>query len=200
MKENKVELVFATNNKHKVEEVALILDHPWLQIKTLSEIGFSEDIEETGTTLTANASIKSQTIYQQIGTAVFSEDTGLEVMALGMEPGVHTARYAGEGRSAEANMAKLLAELKSFSDRTARFRTIVSLIWDGKEYFFEGIVNGSIAYEVSGKQGFGYDPIFIPYGYNQSFAELEPHIKNEISHRYRAMQGLKRFLEERRRT
>lgn len=189
-----MELIFATNNAHKVEEVAKILDYSWLEIKTLKQIGFTEDIEESGSTLSANASIKSQAIYDQVEANIFSEDTGLEVMALGMAPGVHTARYAGEGRSAEANMDKVLTELKPHADRTARFRTIVSLIWDGEEQLFEGIVNGRIALDRQGDKGFGYDPIFIPFGYDKSFAQLDPAIKNGISHRYRAMQGLKKFL------
>lgn len=191
-----MDLIFATNNVHKVEEVAKILNHSWLQIRTLKEIGFDQDIEETGDTLRANALIKTKTIYEQMGGNVFSEDTGLEVMALGMAPGVHTARYAGAEKSAEANMDKLLNAMANHNDRTARFRTIVCLIWEGEEYFFEGLVNGEIALERSGKQGFGYDPVFIPYGYEESFAQLDSSIKNSISHRYRAMQGLKGFLQK----
>jgi len=190
-----IELIFATGNAHKLTEVTDILDQDWLQIQSLKDMGFTEDIAETGDSLSANARIKSQTIYKSYNKNVFSEDTGLEVMALGMAPGIYTARYAGPDRDAGANMDRLLEALSSSTDRTARFRTVVSLIWEGTEYQFEGIVNGTIAREKKGSGGFGYDPIFIPYGYEQSFAELDKPIKNAISHRYRAMMGLKKWLE-----
>ena len=189
-------LVFATGNAHKLEEVRSILNQSWLRLKSLKELDFHDDIKETGHTLAANATIKSQAIYKTVGGNIFSEDTGLEVIALGMQPGVITARYAGPQRSADDNMAKLLSELVGVSDRTARFRTVISLIWDGKEYLFEGIVNGQIALEKRGGQGFGYDPIFIPYGYEQSFAELDKAEKNSISHRYRAVSRMKSWLEK----
>lgn len=192
-----MELIFATHNKHKAEEVHEILGIDGLKITTLEDLGYTNDIEETGFTLSENALIKSKTIYEEYGGHVFSEDTGLEVMALDMAPGVHTARYAGEGRDAGANMDKLLAALGNGMDRTARFRTVVSLIWEGKEYFFSGIVNGTIAYEKSGEAGFGYDPIFIPYGHMKTFAELASDVKNGISHRYRAISGMQRYLNQR---
>ncbi len=191
----KTTLVFATSNTHKLEEVKAILDQSWLSLKSLKELDFHDDIEETGATLEANATIKSQAILGALGGNVFSEDTGLEVMALGMQPGVITARYAGPQRNANDNMDKLLQELEGASDRTARFRTVISLVWEGKEYLFEGIVNGQIAQEKRGGQGFGYDPIFIPFGYEQSFAELDKAEKNTISHRYRAVSRMKKWLE-----
>jgi len=190
-----VELLFATGNLHKLNEAHQILDQSWLRLRSLKEVDFHDEIEETGDTLSANASIKSQAIYKAIGGNVFAEDTGLEVMALGMQPGVITARYAGPQRSADDNMAKLLAALEGSADRTARFRTVVSLIWDGQEYLFEGLVNGVIASAKRGGAGFGYDPIFIPFGHERSFAELDASIKNGISHRYRAISRMKKWLQ-----
>jgi len=191
-----MELIFATHNLHKAKEVHEILGIDGLKVITLKDKGFLEEIEETGQTLTENAVIKSTVIHEKYGGNVFSEDTGLEVVSLDMAPGVHTARYAGEGRDADANMDKLLSELGR-RQRTARFRTVVSLFWEGKTFLFNGIVNGTIAYEKSGESGFGYDPIFIPYGYNQTFAELSSEEKNGISHRYRAMCRMQSFLRER---
>lgn len=191
-------LIFATHNAHKLEEIQQILSvSDKLTITNLAEIGFHDEIEETSLTLEGNASIKSRAVYDREGGNVFSEDTGLEVMALGMEPGVHTARYAGESRDADANMDKLLSALANSKERTARFRTVISLLWEGEEHLFEGIVNGRIALSKSGTTGFGYDPIFIPYGYDRTFAELSSDIKNGISHRYRAMCGMQKFLSER---
>ncbi len=187
-------LIFATHNAHKLEEVSTILSYTGTNLLGLGDINYNEEIEETGGTLRANASIKSQTIHKATGQSVFSDDSGLEVMSLGMDPGVHTARYAGAARDNQANMEKLLSELSSHSDRTARFRTVVSLIWHGEEYFFEGIVNGRIAHQQAGEKGFGYDPIFIPYGYDRSFAQLPSEVKNGMSHRYRAICQMQRFL------
>ena len=191
-------LIFATHNAHKLVEVQQILSlSDKLVIENLDSIGFHDEIEETADTLSGNASIKSRTVYDSHGGNVFSEDTGLEVMALGMAPGVHTARYAGESRDANANMDKLLAALQDLPERTARFRTVISLIWVGEEHSFEGIVNGRIALEKAGTTGFGYDPIFIPYGYDKTFAELSSVVKNGISHRYRAMCSMQKFLKNR---
>jgi len=190
------ELIFATHNDHKAQEVREILSQDWLHIKTLKEISFNEEIEETGMTLEENASIKSWAIHKAIGGNVFSDDSGLEVMSLGMAPGVHTARYAGEGRDSLQNMKKLLTELKPGLDRSARFRAVVSLIWEGKEYQYEGYVNGTISLQMSGTEGFGYDPVFIPYGYDKTFSELPSTIKNSISHRYRSVFQMRRFLEQ----
>lgn len=191
-----LDLIFATGNNHKSKEVSQILNQAWLQIKSLKDIGWERDIEETGDTLSENALIKARAVFAQQGGRVFSEDTGLEVMSLGMAPGVHTARYAGPSRDAQLNMGKLISELSGGKSRTARFRTVVALIWEGEEYLFEGLVNGSIAMETRGEQGFGYDPIFIPFGHDTTFAEMGDQEKNMISHRYRAMMGLKKFLAQ----
>ena len=190
-----MKLIFATHNEHKAQEVGSILGIDNLEVATLSQVGYHEEIVEDGLTLEENASIKSRTIYDKFGGNVFSEDTGLEVMALNMEPGVHTARYAGEQKSAADNMNKLLFALEGTHDRTARFRTVVSLIWEGEEYLFEGIVNGRIAGSKSGTDGFGYDPIFIPFGYDKTFAELPASVKNSISHRFRAMCQMQSFFK-----
>jgi len=192
----KTQLVFATSNKHKMEEVAAVLNMPWLDIKTLAEIDFIQEIEETGATLEENAWIKTNTIKDLQGGNVFSEDTGLEVYALNMEPGVITARYAGVERDPIANMEKLLAALSDKGDRRARFRTALALVWEGEKHLFEGIVEGVISNERRGEGGFGYDPIFIPEGYDKTFAELGEDIKNEISHRARAVAQLKAFLKK----
>ena len=189
-----LDLIFATGNNHKSKEVAQILKQDWLQIKSLKDVDWVGDIEETGDTLSQNALIKAQAVYDKLGGSVFSEDTGLEVMSLGMAPGVHTARYAGPSKDAQLNMQKLISELADGKARTARFRTVVALIWEGEEYLFEGLVNGTIAHTREGDKGFGYDPVFIPYGYDRTFAEMGDSEKNAISHRYRAMMGLKKFL------
>lgn len=199
MNHNKIDLIFATGNQNKVEEMSHILDQDKLDIKSLKDIGYTQDIAETGLTLKANAIIKAKTIHEYAGKNVFSEDTGLEVISLGMAPGVHTARYSGE-RSPTKNMEKLLNSLTSVDGdpvvkRMARFRTVICLIWEGKDYTFEGLVNGSIANTPSGEGGFGYDPVFIPYGFDESFAVLDPIIKNSLSHRFRAAMGMKKFLE-----
>ncbi len=193
-----IDLIFATGNDHKSKEVAQILDQDWLHIKSLKAVGWVGDIAETGTTLEENALIKARAVYNKLGGNVFSEDTGLEVISLGMAPGVYTARYAGPERDAQLNMSKVLSELSAGKARTARFRTIVALIWEGKELLFEGLVNGQIASGMMGNQGFGYDPIFIPYGYDKTFAQIGDQEKNAISHRYRAMMGLKKFLAPKR--
>lgn len=189
-----IDLIFATGNDHKSKEVAQILDQSWLKIKSLKTVGWVGDIEETGSSLSENALIKARAVHSKLGTNVFSEDTGLEVMSLDMAPGVYTARYAGPEKDAQLNMAKLIEELSDGKSRTARFRTVVALIWEGEEHLFAGLVNGRIAMEMSGSQGFGYDPVFIPYGYDRTFAEMGDLEKNTISHRYRAMMGLKKFL------
>jgi len=193
---DRIQLVFGTGNLHKVQEVKSILAQEWLQIVSSKEVGYTKDVEETGTTMRANASLKSQAIYQDLGGNVFSEDSGLEVISLGMAPGVISARYAGPQRSHADNIDKLLSELKPGMDRTARFRSVISLIWEGKESHFEGVVNGRIAHSRRGDGGFGYDPVFIPYGYDESFAELPDSVKNSVSHRYRAIARMKRWLLE----
>lgn len=186
-------LIFATNNVHKAEEIRSVISNG-LEIVTLKEAGIDIDIPEPYHTLEENASAKSRTIYELSGTNCFSEDTGLEVQALGGEPGVKSARYAGAERSFEKNIDKLLSELYHRQDRKARFRTVISLIIEGKETLFEGICEGTIATERKGSAGFGYDPVFIPEGYNKTFAEMTAEEKNRISHRSKATEKLVVFL------
>lgn len=189
-----MKIVFATNNKHKLEEIKDILGKDF-EIVSLAEIGCHEDIPETGLTLEENARQKSTYIVEHYNHDCFADDTGLEVDALNGEPGVHSARYAeGTDHDSEANMRKLLSKMSNVKDRTARFRTVISLIINGVEHQFEGRVEGHIATEKHGKEGFGYDPIFIPEGYNKSFAELGEEVKNQISHRARAVKKLAEYL------
>ena len=189
-----MKIVFATNNKHKLEEIKDILGKDF-EIVSLVEIGCHEDIPETGLTLEENARQKSTYIVEHYNHDCFADDTGLEVDALNGEPGVHSARYAeGTDHDSEANMRKLLSKMSNVKDRTARFRTVISLIINGVEHQFEGRVEGRIATEKHGKEGFGYDPIFIPEGYNKSFAELGEEVKNQISHRARAVKKLAEYL------
>ena len=188
-------LVFATNNPNKAREVEDILG-PGYTVKTLKEIGCEVDIAETADTLEGNALLKAQYVKTNYGFDCFSEDTGLEVTALGGAPGVCTARYAGEARSAEDNMALLLTNLASQTDRSAQFRTAIAYIDASGEYLFEGICPGSIAIAKTGEGGFGYDPIFVPAGYEQSFAELGKDIKNKISHRALAMEKFISWLSQ----
>lgn len=189
-----MELVFATNNAHKLEEINAAVGND-IKILSLKAIGCIEDIPETAPTLQGNASQKSHYVHQKYGINCFADDTGLEIEALEGAPGVYSARYAGPGHDHEKNMDKVISELESKQNRKARFRTVISLILDKKEYFFEGIVNGSILTERQGKKGFGYDPIFQPEGYNQSFAEMDLTEKNRISHRGLAVQKLIEFLQ-----
>lgn len=189
-----MKIVFATNNKHKLEEIEDILGKDF-EIVSLAEIGCHEDIPETGLTLEENARQKSTYIVEYYNHDCFADDTGLEVDALKGEPGVHSARYAeGTDHDSEANMRKLLSKMSNVKDRTARFRTVISLIINGVEHQFEGRVEGRIATEKHGKEGFGYDPIFIPEGYDKSFAELGEEVKNQISHRARAVKKLAEYL------
>ena len=187
-------IVFATNNKHKLDEIRKILGENF-EIVSLKEIGCDIDIPETGNTLEANALQKAEYIREHYGIDCFADDTGLEVDALNGQPGVHSARYAeGTDHDSNANMNKLLKELGNNNNRKARFRTVIALLLNGETHLFEGIVNGHIAYEKHGTDGFGYDPIFVPEGYEQSFAELGMNIKNHISHRARAVKNLADFL------
>lgn len=186
-------LIFATNNQNKVEEVRAVLGNRF-NIITLKEAGIDIDIPEPHDTLEANATEKSKTIFEITNQNCFSEDTGLEVFALNGEPGVKSARYAGENRSFEDNIEKLLGNLGSSDERSARFRTVISLILDGKEYFFEGICMGRIINERKGTNGFGYDPVFIPDGAEHTFAEMDMAEKNTFSHRKKAMEKLIIFL------
>ena len=187
-------IVFATNNKHKLDEIRKILGENF-EIVSLKEIGCDIDIPETGNTLEANALQKAEYVREHYGIDCFADDTGLEVDALNGQPGVHSARYAeGTDHDSNANMNKLLKELGNNNNRKARFRTVIALLLNGETHLFEGIVNGHIAYEKHGTDGFGYDPIFVPEGYEQSFAELGMNIKNHISHRARAVKNLADFL------
>jgi len=188
-----MKLVFATNNAHKLQEIRDILGDA-VEVVSLSDIGCHDDIPETSNTLEGNALQKAQYIYDRYGMDVFADDTGLEVEALDGRPGVYSARYAGEGHDSEANMSKLLGELEGIDNRKARFRTVIALIQGGKTHLFDGIVEGSIIRERRGGEGFGYDPIFQPDGYDKTFAELGEDIKNHISHRARATQKLAESL------
>lgn len=187
-------LVFATNNAHKAQEVQQILG-PDFEIKTLREIGCFEDIPETENTLEGNALLKARFVRDHFGLDCFSDDSGLEVMALGGAPGVHSARYAGEGRNSEDNIALLLKNLQGLQDRRAQFRAVVALVSDGQEILLEGVCTGKIIDEKRGSGGFGYDPVFIPDGYDQTFAELGDEIKNRISHRGKAIEKLIKALQ-----
>jgi XTP/dITP diphosphohydrolase len=187
-------LVFATNNPHKAREVEGILG-PGFEIRTLKDIGCHEEIEETADTLEGNALLKARYVKEKYGYDCFSEDTGLEVEALGGAPGVHTARYAGESRDPDANIALLLRNLEGRANRRVRFRTIIALIVNGKEILLEGICPGEIATEKRGTGGFGYDPVFIPEGHTATFAELGDDVKNQISHRAKATLQLVQTLK-----
>lgn len=190
-----MELVFATNNQHKLNEIQALLGET-IQVLCLNDINCDEDIPETGETLEANALQKSEYIYRRYGVNCFADDTGLEIDALNGEPGVYSARYAGEEKNAEANMEKVLKNLNGQKNRKAKFRTVISLMIDGVEYQFEGVVEGEILESESGSEGFGYDPIFKPDGYQESFAEMDMSLKNKISHRGRAIVKLIDFLKE----
>lgn len=191
------QIVFATNNAHKLEEIREILGSHY-EVLSLNDIGCHDEIPEDFETLEQNSRQKAEYIFQKYGMSCFADDTGLEVDALGGAPGVRSARYAGgAGHDSEANMRKLLQELGDNPNRKARFRTVITLITSPTNLqFFEGIVEGNIAFGKSGTEGFGYDPIFIPEGYNKSFAELGSDIKNTISHRARAVQKLVQYLQQ----
>lgn len=185
-------LVFATNNRHKLQEVSAMLGDRF-ELLSLSDTGCNVDIPETSDTLSGNALQKARYVKEHFGMDCFADDTGLEVKSLSGAPGVHSARYAGDHDS-EANITKLLGELKDKKDRTARFRTVIALLNGEREYLFEGIVNGRIADKREESDGFGYDPVFVPDGYDCSFAELGNDVKNTISHRARAIAKLVEFL------
>lgn len=187
------EIVFATNNKHKLEEVSAMLDGNII-LKSLDDIGCTVDIPETGDTFEENASQKSHYIRQHYQLDCFADDSGLMVEALNNEPGVFSARYSGS-RDMEKNIELLLNNLSGNNNRKAAFVTVISLLLGGKEYFFEGRIEGSISTEKMGDKGFGYDPIFIPEGYSKSFAQMDPAEKNNISHRAIAVQKLVKFLQ-----
>lgn len=188
-----MKIVFATNNAHKLAEVRAVLGEDY-ELVTLREVGITEDIPETGTTLDENASIKARYVWERTGLDCFADDTGLEVEALGGAPGVRSARYATDGHDFAANNRKLLYELDGEANRRARFRTVISLIRGGVEQQVEGIVEGHIATSESGCEGFGYDPLFIPEGCDVTFAEMSADEKNAISHRGRAVAALVEVL------
>lgn len=189
----KRKLVLATNNLHKLNEISNIKDL-YVEIVSLNDIGFQEEIPEDFDTLEENALQKARIIHQRTGLDCFADDTGLEIDALDGRPGVFSARYAGEPSNPEENIQKVLAELSGITNRNARFRTVIALITDGQEMFFEGIMEGEILNEKHGTDGFGYDPIFRPSGYMQSFAEMSLEMKNKISHRARAVRKLVDYL------
>jgi XTP/dITP diphosphohydrolase len=189
-------MIFATNNAHKLDEVRAILGESF-ELTTLRQAGITEDIPENEPTIEGNALAKARYVWERTGVSCFADDTGLEVDALGGAPGVHSARYATDGHDFQANRDKLLREMEGVGDRSARFRTVVALILDGEEYTFEGIVEGAITTEEIGEGGFGYDCLFRPEGYEQTFAELSAEEKNAISHRGRAIRKLADWLHSR---
>lgn len=187
------QIVFATNNAHKLEELREILGAQF-QVLSLKEIGCHEDIPETADTLEGNAEIKARYVKEHYGYDCFADDTGLEVTALGGAPGVYSARYAGPAHDSKANVELLMKNMEGVDDRSARFRTVIALIEGDRLSFMTGIVNGTIITEQRGNDGFGYDPIFMPDGFNTTFAEMSMHEKNKISHRGRAVEKLKNYL------
>lgn len=189
-------IVLVTRNPGKLLEIRKLMPDSYV-LKTLEDIGFTEEIEESGVSFRENALLKARFIHDRLKVNTLADDSGLEVEALGGEPGIFSARYAGKGSTDSQNIAKLLDKLKHFTNRKARFVTSIALILDGKHHFFDGEVNGEIASEPSGKGGFGYDPVFIPAGYDHTFAVLPAEIKNRVSHRAEAMKKLKLFLENR---
>jgi XTP/dITP diphosphohydrolase len=188
-------LIFATNNQHKLEEVSHLIKDNY-KIQSLKDINCFEEIPETSDTIKGNASQKSHYIYDKFGIDCFADDTGLEIEALDGRPGVYSARYAGEEHNFEKNMNKVLAEMNGITNRKARFKTVISLILNGEEKKFEGIINGVILTEKRGQEGFGYDPVFQPDGFDKSFAEMDLEEKNKISHRAIAVRNLVNYLNK----
>jgi XTP/dITP diphosphohydrolase len=188
-----MKLIFATHNKNKLKEVKSLMP-PSIELLSLDEINFNDDIEETAETIEGNALLKATTIYEKTGINCFADDSGLLVDALNGAPGVYSARYAGEQKNDQDNMQKLLQELKDKPNRSAHFKTTMALIIDGKEYLFEGKIEGKIITEKLGTNGFGYDPIFVPDGYDKTFAQLDSETKNKISHRAKALEKLILFI------
>ena len=190
-----MELIFATNNRNKAEEIQHLIPGTF-KILTLEDVGLTEEIPEEQDTLEGNASQKSRFVYERFSKNCFADDTGLEVDALKGRPGVFSARYAGSDKDPEANMDRVLKEMKDKDNRRARFRTVISLILEGEEFFFEGVVEGHILREKRGDEGFGYDPIFLPEGSSLSFAQMPMNVKNRISHRSRAIKKLANYLNQ----
>ena len=187
------DLIFATNNQHKISEIQSLIGDNFI-LKSLQQIGCTEDIPETEPTLEGNALLKAQYIFNKFGKNCFADDTGLEIEALDGRPGVFSARYATNGHDFDANIDKVLEELAGVENRKARFRTVIALILEGSVHYYEGIVKGEIITERKGIKGFGYDPVFLPDGYDQTFAEMPLSEKNKISHRARAVSQLVDFL------
>ncbi|QSW89854.1 non-canonical purine NTP diphosphatase [Flavobacterium endoglycinae] len=191
-----MKLVFASNNKNKIKEIQSILNGT-IQLLSLEDIGCHEDIPETADTIEGNAILKANYVTERYGYDCFADDTGLEVRALNGEPGVYSARYAGEQKNADDNMNKLLEALKDQENRSAQFKTVIALNLNGEQHLFTGLVQGNITLDKTGNHGFGYDPIFQPEGYHETFAELSAEIKNKISHRAKATEQLIDFLNAR---
>ncbi|GGW40638.1 non-canonical purine NTP diphosphatase [Arenibacter certesii] len=189
-----MQLVFATNNRNKLQEVQKLFP-PEITLLSLEDIGCHEEIEETESTLEGNAILKANFITKNYGYSCFADDTGLLVDALDGAPGVHSARYAGDQKNTEDNINKLLTNLEGESNRSAHFKTVIALNYNNEQFLFQGIVTGYLATERKGAKGFGYDPIFIPDGYDKTFAELSLDIKNQISHRAKATQQLLAFFK-----
>jgi XTP/dITP diphosphohydrolase len=186
-------IVFATGNSNKLKEIKSAINS--FEIVGLNDLGITEEVPETGTTLKENALQKAKYVYEKTGLNCFSDDTGLEIEALNNRPGVYSAMYAGDDCNAENNIQKVLKELSSIRNRKAKFKTVIALILNGKECFFEGVVNGNILEEKKGNDGFGYDPIFKPEGHKETFAQMSIDLKNKISHRGLAVKKLVAFLE-----
>jgi XTP/dITP diphosphohydrolase len=189
------DLLFATGNVHKLREVQEIVGNEF-RILSLRDVNIDSDIPETSDTISGNAAQKARFVYEKTGMDCFADDTGLEVDALDGRPGVYSARYAGEGCNFDDNVTKILKELSGVENRNAHFRCVVCLILAGEEYFFEGRIEGAILKERKGQEGFGYDPVFVPIGYQQTFAEMPPYLKNGISHRGKAMFKMMKFLKK----
>ncbi|MCD4768965.1 MAG: RdgB/HAM1 family non-canonical purine NTP pyrophosphatase [Bacteroidales bacterium] len=188
-----MKFVCATNNSHKISEIEKIIGNNY-QLVSLKEIGITEDIPEEENTFEGNALAKARYVFQKTGMNVFADDSGLEVEALNNQPGVHSARYSGNEKNYKENNRLLLKNMEGVTNREARFRTVIALILDGKEYIFDGIIEGSISYKPRGSGGFGYDPLFVPENQKLTFAEMSISEKNKISHRSRAITKLTRFL------
>ena len=188
-----MELVFATNNPNKTKEIQELLPAT-IKILSLEKFNIKEDIPENQNTLEGNAHEKASYIYNKLGKNCFADDTGLEIDSLDGEPGVYSARYAGSSKDPRANMEKVLKKLENVANRQARFRCVIALIIDGQEKLFEGAINGTIIHEQRGSEGFGYDPVFLPNGYGQTFAEMPLELKNQISHRSQAINKLADYL------
>lgn len=192
---SKTTICVASNNAHKIEELQQMLGAQF-DLKTMAEIGCHDEIEEYGTTFQQNSQIKADYIFQKYALNVIADDSGLEVEYLDNKPGVYSARYAGEPTNHAANIQKLLQELGDATNRNAAFKTVITLILDGNTYFFEGEIKGSITKELKGEGGFGYDPVFVPEGFEKTFAELGSEIKNSVSHRGRAIAKMLDFLQK----